>query len=206
MRVTCGPLVNRRRFFHMSRVNLGGNKVKSFLEFGNILSKTIYNYLKLGYQLKLNYKQKEISKHYGSELKGKFIDNQNKESKGFAVVTTKSVYSKKTIDGKEKINSIDIKNGNKLSKEVLLIEDKYIDKEKLNLDHDNLIIDKNSVNNLKNVLNNDLLIDKKFNNEAELYTFKLNDNILKKTRWEKIENQNGDIIYKEMKDFNSKID
>jgi hypothetical protein len=184
-------------------------KVKfKFFYAKKFLSKTIFNYLKPNIQNKLSYKEEKILKHYGNEIDGKFITIDNKVKLGFSTITSKSQYNLNTVDGEERIEPLPISGNNFMSEEVLLVDAKYIDKNELNDYSENFIVKQkyieNSQENINHFVKNIEINDKEV---GEFYTRDIlkNDEI-RKTKWEKSLNKSSDLVYKQIDDFNDKVD
>jgi hypothetical protein len=162
---------NTKRFYKVSNILLG--KGDKFLEVVKVVEKTIYNYVYPNVQKNLSYKQEKILKHYGPHIKGNFYDKKNKVYKAFGIITTKEQKKIEKFDSKNKIQTINLSNKNKLSKNLLLIEDKKVNKLELNNSLNNTTIDKQSLENLNKVFDNDSIILKKNSKIAELETLKV---------------------------------
>ena len=188
----------QKRYYRISGLHLGGDNGEKFLKIVKVLEKTLYNYIKPNIQKKLNYKQEKVLEHYGSELSGKFYDKQNKVFKGFGIITTKMF---EQVDNSEKMETKSIGHDNFISKGIVIIEDKNIDKHLLINSKDNNIIHKKSLDKLTKEFNNDSLLKLEKNNVAVINTLKIpHNNKIEKIKWEKTTNKLGELIYKEIQD------
>lgn len=163
-----------KRFYHVSTIK--AIKFKFFFA-KKFLSKTIFNYLKPNVQNKLSSKQEKVLKHYGNEIDGKFITVDNKVKFGFSTITSKNQYTLNTVDGEERIEPLPCGNGNFMSQEILLVNDKYIDKNELNLNVQNTSIDEISIQNSQDNINHFVEVLNLDNKQmAQIYTRDLLDN------------------------------
>ena len=196
----------QKRFY---RISIYNNIKFEFFYAKKFLSKTIFNYLKPNIQNNLKIKEEKIFKHYGNEIDGKFFTVDNKVKVGFSIITSKSQYTLSTIDGEERIESLPIGGNDFISEEVLLVDNKLINKTKMDLDLNNKLSLKqnyiqNSQENINYFVKTININDKQI---GQFYTRDLlNKDDIRKGYWEKSLSKSGNLIYKELDKKIDKID
>lgn len=119
----------QKRFYRTNSLYFG--KDKKIIEFVGITGTKIINILKVGAKNKVNKKDKLLS-HQGGIIKPGFLDDNNLKI-GVVMMTTKDEYKVKTEKNLiVKRDSIEIDNEQKLSKEIVLLNNNDVDMDKLN--------------------------------------------------------------------------
>ena len=190
----------QRRFYRISFISLG--KGDKFFKVGKVYSNPLLNYLKKNVLIKLNYKQNKIIGHKSNDIDGNFVDKKNKIYIGFNTYTSKDLYNAKVNNQDDTLFSTQIDKNYNLSQEMLLIQKK-------DLDNNKMIEDINDFNNKQafiekienNIESNNKYIDK---NVVETYTLKIMETTnVEKTRWEKTLTKSGNFVYREIENDNN---